>query len=227
MSVAILTETLSAWEIGFRWAGLDQKGLHLRLPLQVRDNFRLMMDAILNGQLICSSLSLNKWQPEDGEEERPFFIRHHLVDVEACIWGVRFNRKLLRWAAIDRGDFLEWCERQGIPPPEFWFPKGWKLDFELPHEEEDASVEADNTSGEPLRPSAQHRIACQEIAKTLWKDEPDTTIAAMVKDARIRKLGGGAHYSEDTVRRWLSAVAPLSVKEKRGRPPKKKEGEVN
>jgi|SRR6185437_13663520 len=224
--MAILTETLSVWEIGFRWVGLDQSGLHLRLPLQVRDNFRLMMDAILNGNLVCSTLSLNKWQPEDGDDERPFFIRHHLADVEACVAGVRFNRKLLRWGAIDRWDFLEWCERQGIPPPEFWFPKGWKLEFESPREDEDASDEAGSTS-ELLRPSAQHRIACQEIAKALWKEEPDTTIAAMVKDERIRKWGGAAHYSEDTVRRWLSAVAPASVKEKRGRPPKKKGGEIN
>jgi len=225
--MSLLNEHLSVWEIGFRWVGLDQSGLYLRLPLQVRDNFRLMMDAILHGNLVCSTLSLNKWQPEDGEDERPFFIRHHLADVEACIWGMRFSRKLLRWAAIDRWDFLEWCERQGIPPPEFWYPKGWKLEFELPREDEDTSDEAGDTSGESLRPSAQHRIACREIAKALWKEEPDTTIADMVKDARIRKLGGAAHYSEDTVRRWLSAVAPASVKEKRGRPPKKKGNEAD
>jgi hypothetical protein len=50
--------------------------------------------------------------------------------------------------------------------------------------------------------------------------QPDKTIASMVQHQVIQELCGASHYSADTVRRWLSAVAPLSVKEKRGRPRK-------
>jgi hypothetical protein len=27
-------------------------------------------------------------------------------------------------------DFHEWCERRGITLPEFWFPPGWKLQYD-------------------------------------------------------------------------------------------------
>lgn len=219
--MAILTETLSVWEIGFRWAGMDPRRLRLGIPLPVRDNFRLMMDAILHGHLDCTTLSLSKWGPEDGEDMRPFFIRHHLTDVEACIAGVRPNRRLMRWAGVSRGSFQEWCERQGIPLPEFWFPPGWKLDYEWPSDEPEPDAPADPASGSPdLRPEQRRRIACQEIAKAIWKDAPETTIADMVRHAHVRQLGGGMYQADEVVRRWLSAVAPASVKEKRGRPRK-------
>jgi hypothetical protein len=186
-----------------------------------------MMEAILNGHLLCSTLSTNKWQPEDGEDAKPLFIRHHLAAVEACIHGTRMDRRLLRWARIDRTDFQEWCERQGVPLPEFWFPPGWKLDYEWPrdYEEKKDEEEESGSAAETLRPNARYRITCQEIATVLWKERPDRTIADMVKDPQVRRLGGAARFGEEAVRRWLSAVAPLEVKAKRGRPPKKKGGE--
>ena len=35
-------------------------------------------------------------------------------------------------ACLNRMDFHKWCEIRGIPAPEFWFPSGWKLEFEMP-----------------------------------------------------------------------------------------------
>lgn len=170
--MAILIETLSVWEIGFRWANLDPQHPRIWIPLLVRDHFRLMMDAILNGHLDCETLSLSKWREEDGEDMRPFFIRHHLNKVEACIAGARHDRKLLKWAGIDRWAFQTWCERQGIPLPEFWFPPGWKLSFEWPRDEDDGTGEvpvSEDASGRSERPDQRRRIACQQIAVVLWQ----------------------------------------------------------
>ena len=132
--MAVLNEHLSVWEIGFRWAGRDPDRLWLWLPLAARDNFRNLMVAILQAELLCISISLEK--PTNNPDLPPeFSIYRYLDDVEACIAGHRFNRKLLRLAIIDRYGFMTWCERRGIPLPEFWFPPGWKLDYELPEDE--------------------------------------------------------------------------------------------
>lgn len=188
-----------------------------------------MLDAILQGQLQCDTLSLNKWSEDDDVEMKPLFIRHHLPKVEACIEGIRFDRTLLRWARIERWAFMDWCERQGIPLPEFWFPPGWNLDCRWPEEDQEG-IAADQVSEsvEPVpseRPDQRRKIACQEIAKAIWKEHPKTTISAMATDPIVRKYGGGIYQAEDTVRRWLSAVAPIEVKEKRGRPRKKPPGD--
>ncbi len=147
----LLNDDLPLWDIAFRWTGHDPDKLWISFPLPVRDNFRLMMDAILQGHLHCSTLSLEK-RRQDSNDPQEFFIRHHLDDVEACIWGKKFNRKLLRWALIDRWAMHQWCERQGIPLPEFWFPPGWKLHYEWHDPEADGPPEvaeaAETTAGE-------------------------------------------------------------------------------
>jgi hypothetical protein len=56
--VAVLTDSLTVWEIGFRWAGLNDKKWWPRIPLTAKDNFRNLMDAILRAELLCISMSL-------------------------------------------------------------------------------------------------------------------------------------------------------------------------
>src|SRR5450755_1375303 len=131
--MALLNEQLSLWEISFRWAGLDADRLWLRVPLNVRDNVRTLVDAILRMHLSCMTLSIEKWTPE-SDAPPEFFIRHHLDDVYACIAGKAIPRKLLRFALVDRWDMYLWCGRQGVPLPEFWFPPGWKLAYEWPEQ---------------------------------------------------------------------------------------------
>jgi hypothetical protein len=127
--MGLLNNELSLWEIAFRIENRDPDKIWQRIPLPVRDNFRLMLDAIINGHLPCLMLSLEKWTTESNAPPEDF-IRYHLDDVYQCIAGVRYNRKLLRHAVIERWAMQQWCERQGIPLPEFWFPPGWKTRYE-------------------------------------------------------------------------------------------------
>lgn len=126
----LLNDELPVWDIAFRWAGYDPDKLWIRIPLPVRDNFRILMDAILQGHLPCYTLSLEKRHSESLSPPE-FFIRHHIDKVDECIWGQKFDRKLLRWASIDRWAMQQWCERRSIPPPEFWFPPGWKTEYDV------------------------------------------------------------------------------------------------
>lgn len=125
----LINEELSVWDIGLRWAGHDPDCLWLRLPLAAKDNFRLLMEAILSGEIICNTLTLAKL-PEGSKADPSYYIRTYIDEVYACIHGRHYDRKLLKWATLDRKDFHQWCERRGITPPEFWFPPGWKLDYD-------------------------------------------------------------------------------------------------
>jgi hypothetical protein len=227
--MALLNDTLSVWEIGFRWAGYDPAGVWWRIPLPVRDNFRVLMDAILQAHLECVSLSMRKGPSEDFDLPPEFFIRYHLDEVEACIAGRTFNRRLLRFAQIERPAFQDWCERHAIPLPEFWFPPGWS-DYRWPSEDpEDAAKDEEGVAaavaGSPaedrdrtgLRPVQRARIACQQIARALWKTDPTLTIAAMVERDEIQRLGGAASWVPEVVRRWLSEVDERDPNKKRGR----------
>lgn len=229
--MAILTDSLVVWEIAFRWSGRNPRSTWLRIPLDVQDHFRNLMDAILSAELLCESIELEKREFEP--DEKTFSIYFWLDDIHDCIYGRHFNRKLLRHASIDRYDFKLWCERRNIPLPEFWFPPGWNLEYELPEDElrpgdyyirkdwtrEDWEALKERQSGlkaaalneiqeaeqpldqghasppldeynppitkskqgdsaEKLRPNQEAAIACRQIAKAIWKDDPSRTIAS-------------------------------------------------
>ena len=142
----LLNDELSLWEIAFRWAGHDPDKFWLRIPLPVRDNVRTLMDAILQGHLFCTTLALEKWDPK-SDAPPELFIRHYIDQIYDCIGGGRFDRKLLKWARIERWSMQQWCERRGIPLPEFWFPPGWKLDY--------LWQDADERSSEPQETDAR------------------------------------------------------------------------
>ena len=272
----LITEELSVWDIGMRWAGYDPDRFWLRLPLAARDYFRLLMEAILTGEIICGTLTLAK-RPTGSKADPRFYIRTYIDAVYACIYGQQYSRKLLKWATLDRDGFHRWCERRGITPPEFWFPAGWKLEYDVeryglpglrvrhvepdspsmqvhfaydsPYEEEDRQNgtsreegQQEGTSGEQdnqnkpdqqlatladqnqnekaLRDCQRIKLVCQQIAIVIWKEDKSRTIASLVKDELIQKYGGGCYYEDDTVREWLKKVAPVEVKNRRGRPRK-------
>jgi len=218
----LLSDSLTVWDIAFRWAAKDPDRYWFRLPADVRDNCRLLVDAVLKGELPCITLRLEKWQPEDGEEYRNTFIRHHWGALEDCLAGKSYDKKFLQHGLISRYEFYQWCVGWGIEPPAFWFPPGAKLGFEPKRPLGDPETDEDEPNKRSGRPAQRARVACQVIAGNLWKGKPDMTIAAMVKHEAIQQLGGGAHYAEQVVRRWVKEAAPTEVREKRGRPAKKK-----
>src|SRR5688572_12506101 len=106
--MSLLCPGLSVWEIGHRWAGVDPNVYRLRIPLAVRDNFRLLIGAIYQGELSCSTLMMEKWRESEGDDMKPFYIRHHLDSIWACIGGSSPDRKLMKWARVDRWALKEW-----------------------------------------------------------------------------------------------------------------------
>jgi hypothetical protein len=174
------------------------------------------------------TLSLEKWRPE-GQSDPEFHIRHYIDQVYECVWGTRFNRKLLKFALIERWAMQQWCERQGVPLPEFWFPPGWKLEYKWPDVDpaEDQAAPADSglsatkesTDERKQRIDKRHRIhmACQQIALAIWSKEPNLTIKEVAYRKEVQELGGGAGYEPETLHEWISAVDTRDPSKKRGR----------
>lgn len=234
----LVVDQLQLWAVGFKWAGFDPNHLWLRIPVTVRDNFSTLLDAILSEHLECLTLASEKYAGDDPELAK-CHIRFWLDDVYAAIHGTYYNRKLLKWAVIERGAFRDWCERRSIALPEFWFPPGW-TEYRWPEYDPRGAGEGDaggvavldaappealpGPGGRPpkeLRDSQIARIASQRIAREIWKDHPDMTIAAVCKEDLVQRYGGAQYYAEEVVRRWIKEVAPTEVSAKRGRPKKK------
>lgn len=222
--MTLLIDQLTVWELGFRWAGYDPDKFYFRLPLPVRDNFRLLIDQIAAAHLQCDTLSMQKYLGKDREESR-YYIRYWLPLIEDCIVGRHYSKELLKFASIDRGDFQNWCARHKAPLPEFWFPVGWGIDYEWPDdtpEDQKNAIEGESLKESKVRLDDRHRIemACKQIALVLWKKEPLKNIKDIANSNEIQKLGGGENYEFETVLEWLGKVDPRDPSKKRG--PKRK-----
>lgn len=183
--------------------------------MEVENNFRNLIGAILAAEIDCESISLEKRDYALDETQQSIY--YWIDDIYACIWGKRFNKELLNWASIGRFSFKLWCERMNAPLPEFWFPAGWNLNYQLPENEiypghwhvrknwsEEQFAEyaqtIENNESKPetseapseakMRPNQEARIACQHIAKKIWKDNPTRTISSVIKDPLVQEYGG-------------------------------------
>lgn len=181
--MALLNDSISLWEIGFRWAGYDPDKLSFRIPLSVRDNFRVLTDAILSSHLQCETMWGDKYHGDDSEEAQ-FHIRYWLDPVYACIEGREFNKKMLKWAHIDRYSFQQWCIRRAIPLPEFWFPPGWALDYQW--EDESLDTPVTNDSAETLESKASFSDSAQVSDSVETEAVKVTSQTPEEKDAKLR-----------------------------------------
>lgn len=221
--MALLSEVLSIWEISFRWAGYDPDRVWLQIPLPVRDNFRLLAEDIYHGRLVSLNLEQEKYVGDDPEEAK-FHIHHWIREIEDCSWGKRFDRKFLKWAAIERQAMQEWCERHNVPLPEFWFPPGWGIEYEWHEADVQATTVDASVSAEPPLPHPPKNIeyyrckyACQKIGLALWKSFPNSTIKDIANMREVQTLGGGEDYDFDKICEWLGEVDPRDSSKKRGR----------
>lgn len=239
----ILADELSVWDISFRWAGHDPRKLYFRIPLEAENYARSLIDAIHKAELSCETITLEKREFDKDEKKLSFY--YWVDDFFSTTSGQSVSRNLLKWAHVGRYDFMQWCQRMNAPLPEFWFPNGWNLEYELPENElhpghsyiikdwsedtrkeyfanlKESNLDKTAQSDAASRPNQKARIACQTIAVNIWKKDPTMTIADMIKRPEIQDLGGAKFYVPDVVRRWLSEIAPPEVKAKRGRPSNK------
>lgn len=82
-------------------------------------------------------------------------------------------------------------------------------------------IEAGHKSriGYKRRDDWQDKQDCQAIAKKLWEENPDMTIADLLRAPQLNSYAR-KYKDKKTVRNWLSKVDPRSKEKKTGRPKK-------
>lgn len=217
----IVSDYLSLWEVAHRWHGVDpNKSDPSDLPLVVQDTLRYLCGAVLSGDVpLCIS---NVIDANDGHGNYFREIRYYEVEeiplaLQSCAFARTYDKAVLDSHVISRHSLFERSIWGHGKFPDFWEDE--KLITDL------GGVFLESESLESQKsPSPNSSLfdqsLCQAIAKTLWDIHPTMTIAAMTKHPAILKYGNGSLYKgKNTLRDWLSPVAPEHVK-KPGRPKK-------
>ena len=226
----LLDDDLTIWDIGFRWAGKNPALPWPLIPMEVKDNFRLVVRAITEGDLYCGTLTNNI-----GSTWPKTLLRYAAEAIEACIDGKRYDRKFLKQHAILRWEFAQWCEKAGIPFPEFWFPPGSVTDepgypSSLRKTAKPKSVTSEDAKAPPATPEPQKKprnneaiwLEVRAAAKAIWAESgaiPSTEVARRIKGM---KQFSGTRFMVESIRKRIADLGHPDFRGKPGRPPKKK-----
>ena len=205
---------LSIWEIACRSNGFDPRTTQIEgMPLSIRDAIKSLTRAahydenmpLLTYNGIENHRAINERTGKSYDQET---IHSKISDSYV---KELFDKDFLDTVYFENESFANWCLKQNIPLPEFWFPNGWHLD---------ESIKVDSTKPEiNFRPNQIDKLVCQAISRTLWDIYPVMTISAMCQHDAIQIYGNGKQYiGEHTLRGWISEVAPENIKGKKGRP---------
>jgi hypothetical protein len=154
---------------------------------------------------------------------RPLHVDKHPAAIEDCLYR-KYDKKVLDSYFVDAEELFHYClnsqsyiANQGLDFPSFWTDV--VSAFNVPNSKPN-DIEPVQPQEQRLRPAQIDKLVCQAIARTLWGIYPTMTITAMTEHSSILEDGGGKLYKgKNTLRDWLSEVAPPDVR-KPGRPKK-------
>lgn len=219
-------DVLSLWEIAHRWhdSHPDDDG---PVPMAVQDTLRLLEKAATQHDLeLCSEAGVpyknlnNTLEYDDyvkqlileGELKEPLTSEQDDAAYEQ--WQRYYNGRLARHSEATEGFELifrhrkidhqllseryisyhalkAFCDTWGYEFPRFWVIKGALGDS--------STTDTASHEARELKPSQQDRLCVQAVARTLWDQEPDMTIAALKTHHAIRKHANGELYSDKCV----------------------------
>ena len=227
----LMDDNLSIWKISFRWAGLNPDSLIYRLyiPYAVKDNIRVVLHAIMSNSLFCKSLQpkvLNKHSTPSDQD--------NLTKVTNARADYKYDRDLLEESTIYRSDFAHWCNRSGVPFPEFWFPAGWVIheltegDWLIQENPElKDAFQKNNLPTQPIKQSGKRHDTLEDVwkpliasAQTIWSQNKTLPIAEVVRMIKLIPELKASAFSESAIRKRIAVYSPIAGKP--GRKPNKK-----
>lgn len=219
----IVSDYLSLWEVAHRWHDFDpNKTDPSDLPLVVQDTLRYLCREVLSGEISLYRPECIDARATDGSGDYYREVRYYLIEelpdaFQGCAFARDYDKSVLDDHLISRHNLFERSIWGHGKFPNFWEDEKLITDlggvFREPTAQEGQKAPSPNSS-------LFDQSLCQAIAQTLWDIYPYMTIAAMTKHPSILKYGNGGQYKgKNTLRDWLSPVAPKHVK-KPGRPKK-------
>ena len=207
---------LSIWELAHCWQGVvPHPEPSVQVSREIRDKLLVLIEAVLDQKLCIYEILPTVITREDGTERPGGLYAMDIVSIPEGFEKMHstgiLDRELLQGFSVNVESLFLLCIKNNFEVPDFCIPD-WAISS-------DKSVPTIQTK---LRPDQQDKATCQAIARRIWSQHPDMTIADMTKRHEIRIEGNGQSYpGKDTVRNWLKVVAPAPVRNRRGRPKKK------
>lgn len=218
------------------------------IPVAVQDAFRSLMEGQLHGalkivspqgnlagskgpeQTLTSADGTTKLVYPDEQKNWELLLGTVQTHEEALAAG-DFNRYHLDHIFLYPREIGTWALEKGLPFPDFCFSADQRKELEKEYAKEKLQPEdiisdssqritkdiADFYWGR-LKDAQKFRLMARDVAKNLWEQDENLTIAAICENEFIKRYCGGNYYTnKDTVRDWIKDLDPRDPSTRVGR----------
>lgn len=208
-------EFLSLWALAHAWEGLDPDSTDPRdIPASIQSHLDMLMLAFFRQEF--------QIRQANGYRLIGYHLLHVLLGLDRDFEKLRDN--LVRKRPLDktfldklyvmRSDILRWCEKEYRDPPPCWMPASKSV--ETPPAEEEAD---DNDDWyEKLSPLRKERVACLEVAKHLWEQNPTLKYEQVRMHPVMEQAGLRYVFTAERFKNWARRIAPDEAKRGGRRP---------
>ncbi len=192
----------SIWALAHDWGDvtLNKVDSH-ELPKPVLLNIQRISAAIIN-----RSLKAQTRRAIIFVDDSIFSIvtdLKHFRKLLKCKWGSNFDKDYLQTIYVKRSHFIDWCELEKYPKPDFWLLTHLGINPQVTNRPKN---------------EAEDKAVCRAIAKVYWDIDPSIHPSHMIKSRAIRIIGNGNQYKDNkTIKAWIADIDP-DKNRKPGRP---------
>lgn len=200
----------TVWQLAHNWVGVDPVTSESeQISDELKNAIHRLMHAAIN-QVIPSRTRRFILFMDDSFFTMVVDFRHSMK-FRKCLRKDEFDKVYLNSIYLKRGDVLRWCLSEYLIPPPIW----QVADFGIVKSNELIDDSDDDKDGwyDKIPERRKQRIACLEIAKQLWKDNPELSYKAVHEHPAMTRYGYGKSFSFDTFKKWARPYASEFAKQ--------------
>ncbi len=200
----------TVWQLAHNWVGTDpiKSDPHL-LSNESKHAIHRLMSAAINRAIPSRTRRLQLFM--DDSLLTLIFDFRHFRKFGKCLRNDEFDKAYLSSIYLKRGDVLRWCQSEFFLPPPIWQIENLnalKFDEHIDDSDDDKDKWYDKMSDR-----RKQRIACLEIAKQLWKENPELSYKEVHSHPAMTRYGYGKSFSFDTFKKWARPYASEPAKQ--------------
>lgn len=192
------------WQLAHNWVGAEPEKTDLNsMDEDLKHSIHRLMSAAVSRAIPSRTRRLLLFM-DDSFFTLVFDFRH-FRRFSKCLRHDVFDKAYLNSIYLKRGDVLRWCQSEFLAPPPIW--KVVELDTPKSNEQLDDSDDDKDGWYDKISDRRKQRIACLEIAKQLWKENPELSYKAVHEHQSMTRYGYGKSFSFDTFKKWARPYA--------------------
>ncbi|SEN01439.1 hypothetical protein [Nitrosomonas marina] len=204
MSIKDNPDFKTVWQLAHDWTGEESDKTD---PNAISPELRIAIDRLIRA--IGGKEISGRWKGYriffDNSIFSFIFEIRHVIQFYRFLIHNNISRNYLDNLYVKRNEVINWCENIALLDP----PPCWALKKLSDSENSNSIPEDENITGwyDRLTEQRKMKVACLELAKMLWKENPNQTYEEIRTHPVMRQYGNPSVFTPESFRNWAKNVS--------------------